>query len=118
MLIFLYIGEDIDFVDGALLQFFILLEPAHLDDFDSVLFVIVLVYGPIDLTVGSLPYNFVECVVLNNANHGLFRNNYYKCCEMLLPSKTGKDLICQSEATVIYIIFDILIKIFIIPQHG
>lgn len=69
MLVFFDIGEYIDFVDCTFLQFFVLLEPAHLDDFDCVLLVIVLIDGAVDLAVGSLADNFVERVVLNNADH-------------------------------------------------
>jgi hypothetical protein len=47
------IGEDIDFVDGALLEFFILFELGYGDDLDGVLLLIVVVDGTINLTVDS-----------------------------------------------------------------
>jgi len=67
--VFFDIGENINFVDCAFLEFLVLLETPHLDDFDCVLLVVVLVYGPVDLTVCSLSDYFVEGVVLNNADH-------------------------------------------------
>ena len=72
MFVFLNIGKDIDFVDGALLQFLVLFEPAHLDHLDRVLLVVVFVDGAEDLTVGALPDYLVEGVVLNYADHPNF----------------------------------------------
>jgi len=69
MFVFFDIGEYINFVDSALLQLLVLLEAPHLNDLDSILLVIVLIYGPVDLAVGSLPDYFIESVVLNNADH-------------------------------------------------
>lgn len=69
MLVLLDVGEDIDFVDGALLQFFVLFEPADLDDLDGVLLVIKLVDGPIDLAVGTLANDLVQSVVFDYPHH-------------------------------------------------
>ena len=69
MLIFLDIGEDIDLVDRALLQFFVFLEAAHLDHLHRVLLVVVLVYRPVHLTVRTLPDYLVKRVILDNPNH-------------------------------------------------
>ena len=69
MFVFFDIGEDVDLVDGALLQFFVLLEPAHLDHLDRVLLAVVFVYRPVDLPVGALPDYLVEGVVLDYAHH-------------------------------------------------
>lgn len=70
VLIFLDICQDVDFVDGALLQFFIFLESSHFDDLHGVLFVVELVDGSVDLTVGALSDNFVESVILDYSYHG------------------------------------------------
>lgn len=79
VLILLDIGEDVDLVDSALFQFFVLFEPAYLDDFDRIFLAVQLVYSPVDLTVSPLTYYFVECVVLNNPDHPSPKiNNYYK----------------------------------------
>ena len=79
VLILLDVGEDVYLIDGALLQFFVLFESAHLDDFDRVLLAVQLVDGPVDLTVGPLAYYLVERVVLNNPDHRCRKiNNYYK----------------------------------------
>jgi hypothetical protein len=69
MFVLLDVGEDIDFVDSALLQFFVLFEPANLDDLDGVLLVIKLVDGPIDLAVGTLANDFVQSVVFDYPHH-------------------------------------------------
>lgn len=69
MLVLLDIGEDIDFVDGALLKLFVFLEPPHFDDFDCIFLVVVFVYGPIYLSVGSLSNYLIESVVLDDPNH-------------------------------------------------
>ena len=74
MLIFFDVGEDIDLVDGAFLQFFILLETTNLDDLNCVLLVIVLVDGSIDLPVCALPDYLVQSVILYYAHHSI--NNY------------------------------------------
>ena len=82
VLILLDIGKDVDLVYGAFLQFFVLFESAHLDDFDRVFLAVQLVYGPVDLSVGPLTYYLIECVVLNNPDHRCRKiNNYYKASE-------------------------------------
>jgi hypothetical protein len=63
------IGEDVDLVDRALLQFFVLLEPPHLDHLHRVLLAVVFVYRPVDLPVGALADYLVERVVLDYAHH-------------------------------------------------
>lgn len=55
MLIFFNVGEYVDFVDGALLQLLVLLEPPHLDHLDRVLLVVVFVYRTEHLPVRTLP---------------------------------------------------------------
>jgi hypothetical protein len=53
MLISFNVGEDINFVDSALFQFFIFPELGDGYDFDGILFFIVIVDGAIDLAVDS-----------------------------------------------------------------
>ena len=69
VLIFLYVREDVDLVNGTLLQLFVFLEPPHLDDFDGVLLVVEFVDGPEDLSVGPLSDDLVKGVVLNYPHH-------------------------------------------------
>ena len=69
MLVLLDIGQNVDFVDRALLELLVLLEPPHLDHLHRVLLAVVLVYGAVDLPVRPLPDYFVERVVLNYADH-------------------------------------------------
>lgn len=69
MLVFLDIGEDVNFIDRAFFQFFILFESPDFDDFDRILFIIVFVDGPVNLSIGSLAYNFVEGIVFDDPYH-------------------------------------------------
>lgn len=69
MLVFLYIGQDVDFVDCALFEFFVLFESANFYDFYSVFLIVVFVDSSIDLTVCSFSDDFVESVVLNDSHH-------------------------------------------------
>jgi hypothetical protein len=69
VLVLLNICEDVDFVDCALLQFFVLLEATHFDHLYSILFIVVFVYGSIDFTVSTLSYDFVKGVVLDYSYH-------------------------------------------------
>lgn len=75
MVVFLDIGKDINLIDGALLQLFVLFEPSYFNDLHCVLFGIVFVGGPVNLTVGALPNDLIKSVVFNNTYHEMI---YYK----------------------------------------
>jgi hypothetical protein len=75
VLVFLDVGEDVDFVYRALLQFLVLFEASHLDNLYCVFFVVLLVNSSIDLTICALPYYLVESVVLDNSHHPIVK--YY-----------------------------------------
>lgn len=57
--VLLDIGEDVDLVDCALFQFLVLFEPAHLNYLYRILFVIVLIYCSIHLSIGAFSDYFV-----------------------------------------------------------
>lgn len=63
------VGEDVDLVDGALLQLLVLLEATDLDHLHRVLLVVILVYRPVHLPVRPLPDYLVKRVILDNPNH-------------------------------------------------
>ena len=67
--IFLNVGEYINFVDSALLKFFVVLKFLNFNDFDSIFLAVYFVDGSVDLTISALPDNFVQCVVLDDSNH-------------------------------------------------
>lgn len=67
--VFFNIGEDIDFVNRALLQLLVFLEAPYLDHFHRVFLVIVFVDSPIDLPVSPLTDNFVERIVFDDSYH-------------------------------------------------
>ena len=69
MLIFLNVGEYVDFVDSALLQLLVLFEASDLNNLDCVLLIVVLVNSPIDLAVGTFTNNLIECVILDYSHH-------------------------------------------------
>lgn len=77
MLVLLDVGEDIDLIDGALLQFFILLETTHFNHLDRVLLAIVLIDGPVDFPVCALPDYLVESVILYYAHHSIIIINIH-----------------------------------------
>lgn len=51
MLVSLDIGENVYLVDGALLKLFVLSEFGDGNDFDGILFFIVIIDGPVDFSV-------------------------------------------------------------------
>ena len=69
VLVLLDVGEDVDLVDGALLQLLVLLEAPHLDHLHRVLLVVVLVYRPEHLPVRPLPDYLVQRVVFDYPHH-------------------------------------------------
>lgn len=69
MLVFLDVGEDIDLVDCAFLQFFVLFKAADFDDLDCVFFVIVLVDCAKDLSVGTFTDYLIKSVILYYSHH-------------------------------------------------
>ncbi len=75
MVVFLDIGKDVNLIDSALLQLFVLFKPSHFNDLHCVLFGIVFVSGPVYLTVGALPNDLIKSVVFNNTYHEMI---YYK----------------------------------------
>jgi hypothetical protein len=83
MLVFFDIGEDVDLIDGALLELLVLLESADLYNFDRVLFVVVFVDGAEDLAVGALSDYLVEGVVLDDSDHTF---NYLEIITILLSN--------------------------------
>ena len=86
MLVFLDVGEYVDLVDGTFLQLFIFLKPPNLNNLDSILLIIQFINGPINLTIGPLPYNLIKRIVLNNSHHLRSVNNYYTPHNHLFPS--------------------------------
>ena len=76
MLIFLDVGEDVDLIDGALLQFLVFLKAAHLDHLHRVLLVIVFVGRAEDLPVRALTDYLVEGVVLYYPHHSIITYNH------------------------------------------
>lgn len=62
-------GEDVDFVDGALLEFGVLFELLHWDDFDGEFFFGFYVDGFVDFAVDALANGLVEGVVVDYARH-------------------------------------------------
>ena len=69
VLIFFYICEDINLINCAFLQFFVLLETTNLDNLDSVLFVIIFIDCPVNFSVCAFSNNLVKSVILYYANH-------------------------------------------------
>lgn len=69
MLILLNVSEYVDLVDCALLKLFVFFKSADLNDFDCVLLAIILVNGPVYLSVCPFTDYFVKCVVLYYAYH-------------------------------------------------
>lgn len=69
VLVLLDVGEDVDFIDGALLQLFVLLEAPHLDHLHRVLLVVVLVDRPEHLPVRTLPDYLIQRVVFDYPHH-------------------------------------------------
>ncbi len=65
------VGEDVDFIDGAFFEFFVLSEFGNWDDFDGVFFLVFVVYGAVDFAVDSGTDLFVEGVVFNVLWHGV-----------------------------------------------
>lgn len=53
MLVDLDVGEDVDFIDSALLEFFVLSELCDGDHFDGEFFLVVVVDRAVDLAVYS-----------------------------------------------------------------
>ena len=64
-----YVGENVDFIDCAFFELLVLFESSDFDDFDGVLFIIVFVDRPVDLSISSFTDNFVQCVVFDDSNH-------------------------------------------------
>lgn len=71
MLILLDVGEDVDLIDRALLQFLVFFEATHLDHLHRVLLVIVFVGRTEHLAVGALADYLVEGVVLYYPHHSI-----------------------------------------------
>ena len=71
MFVFFYVGQDVDFVNGALFQLLVFLKATHLNDFDCVLLVIQLIDSSEDLAVCPFTNNLKESVVLDNSNHDI-----------------------------------------------
>jgi len=69
VLILLDISQNVDLVDRAFLQFFVLFKPSHLDDLDGVFLVVIFIDGSENLTVSALSDYFVKSVVLNDTHH-------------------------------------------------
>jgi hypothetical protein len=59
-----YVGEDIDFVDGTFLKFFVFFELIYGDHFDRVLLLVVVIDCSVDLPIDSGSDLFVEHIVL------------------------------------------------------
>ncbi len=63
------VSKNINFVDRALFQLFVLLKSPYFNHFYCILPCIELVSGSVDLSVGALTDNFIECVVFDDSYH-------------------------------------------------
>lgn len=88
VLMLLNVRKYVDLVDRTLLQLLVFLKPPHFDYLNSVLLVIVFVYGSIHLPIGTLTDYLVQGVVLDDAYHARFK---YYC------------LLCTLSITTYYI---------------
>lgn len=67
--VILDVGKNVDLINRALLQLFVLLEFVYGDHLDRVLFLVVVVYRAVDLAVDPRTDGFVENVVLDILDH-------------------------------------------------
>jgi hypothetical protein len=73
MLINLYAAKNIDLINSALLQFFILSEPCNGYNFNSILFFINTIDCTIYFTIDTRTDNLIECIILDIFNHLFFK---------------------------------------------
>lgn len=70
MLIDFDVGEDINFVDCAFFEFFVFFEFDDGNDFDCVIFFIVIIDSTIDFAINSRTNRLIECIIFNVFDHG------------------------------------------------
>ncbi len=71
MLVFFYVRQDVDFVNGALFQLLILFKASHFNNFDCILLVVQFVDSSEDLAVCPFTNDLKKSVVLDNSNHDI-----------------------------------------------
>lgn len=74
MLVGFYAAENIYFVDCALLEFLVLSKTGDGYYLHCILFLVCIVYSPVDFTVYARPDDFVKRVVFNVLDHALFNS--------------------------------------------
>lgn len=79
MLVDFYVCEDIDFVDGAFLEFLILSKFIYGNDLYGIFFLIVVIDSAVYFSVNSGTYRLIQCVVFYVFDHDLVVMNKSGC---------------------------------------
>ena len=69
MVVFLNVGQDVDLMNSAFLEFLIALELFDFNNLDCILLIINFVNCSVNFTISSFSNNLVQSVVLNDAYH-------------------------------------------------